>query len=266
MAQLKSPFLIRLVQTYQDQHFIYMLLGLVQGGELYSVLHTEAGDCIKEADAKFYAAGILEGLAYMHRRQIVYRDLKPENVMIAYGGYPVLIDLGFAKIVETKTYTLCGTPLYLAPEVILNQGHNMAADHWSLGTLIYEMIAGYTPFFSPGIDQITLYRFVVKGEFSFPRGVFSSKAQAIIRKILVGDPRKRLGSLAGGLGDLFSHPWFSTIDFAALRRKEIEAPFIPAINDPLDMSQFDNWDHIKIKNKDDYPALPPKAQELFKDF
>jgi protein kinase A len=267
MSQLKSPFLIRLVQTYQDEQFIYMLLGLVQGGELYSVLHTDGCDGVKEGDAKFYSAGILEGLAYMHRRQIVYRDLKPENVMIAYGGYPVLIDLGFAKIVETKSYTLCGTPLYLAPEVILNQGHNSAADHWSLGILMYEMIAGYTPFYAPGIDQITLYRFVVKGEFSFPgKGVFSSKAQAIIRKILVGDPRKRLGSLAGGLSDLFDHPWFSTIDFAALRRKEIEAPFAPTINDPLDMSQFDNWDHVKIKNKDDYPKLNSKGQAMFNDF
>lgn len=95
MAQLKSPFLIRLVQTYQDYHFIYMLLGLVQGGELYSLIHTEKNDGMREQDARFYAAGILEGLAYMHRRQIVYRDLKPENILIAYGGYPVIVDLGF---------------------------------------------------------------------------------------------------------------------------------------------------------------------------
>lgn len=95
MAQLKSPFLIRLVQTYQDDYFIYMLLGLVQGGELFSLVHTDVHDGMREVDAKFYAAVILEALAYMHQRQIVYRDLKPENVLIAYGGYPVLVDLGF---------------------------------------------------------------------------------------------------------------------------------------------------------------------------
>jgi hypothetical protein len=98
MAQLKSPFLIRLVQTYQDEHFVYMLLGLVQGGELYNVMHGEHNDTLEEPAAKFYAAGILEGLAYLHRRQIVYRDLKPENILIAHGGYPVIVDLGFGKL------------------------------------------------------------------------------------------------------------------------------------------------------------------------
>ncbi len=97
MAQLKSPFLIRLVQTYQDEQFIYMLLGLVQGGELYSVMHGDHKDGLSESSSMFYAAGILEGLAYLHRRQIVYRDLKPENILIAHGGYPVIVDLGFGK-------------------------------------------------------------------------------------------------------------------------------------------------------------------------
>lgn len=128
------------------------------------------------------------------------------------------------------------------------------------------MVAGYTPFYSSGIDQITLYRFVVKGEFRFPDKLFSSAAQSLIRKVLVGDPRKRLGSLAGGLRDLFNDPFFSSIDFAKLRRKEIEAPWTPKIKDPLDMSQFDNWDHVKIKSKDDYPKLNPKQQAIFKDF
>jgi protein kinase A len=97
MAQLNHPFIIRLVETYQDENFVYMLLALVQGGELYSLLHSTNHDGISEKDAKFYSACILEALSYMHRRQIAYRDLKPENVLIAYGGYPVIVDLGFGE-------------------------------------------------------------------------------------------------------------------------------------------------------------------------
>jgi len=106
MQQLHHPFLINLVQTYQDEQRVYMLLGLVQGGELFSLLHQATHDGIPEKDAKFYGAGIIEGLSYMHRRQILYRDLKPENVLIDSEGYPVIVDLGFAKYVPSKTYTL----------------------------------------------------------------------------------------------------------------------------------------------------------------
>jgi hypothetical protein len=102
MQQLNSPFIIQLVQTYQDSPYVYMLLGLVQGGELFSLLHQESFDGVSEKDAKFYAAGILEGLSYMHRRHILYRDLKPENVLIDNQGYPVIVDLGFGKLTHRE--------------------------------------------------------------------------------------------------------------------------------------------------------------------
>lgn len=103
MQQLNHPFLINLVQTYQDNRYVYMLLGIVQGGELYSLLHQSTYDGISERDAKFYAAAILEGLSYMHRRNILYRDMKPENVLIDNQGYPVIVDLGFGK----SAYAVC---------------------------------------------------------------------------------------------------------------------------------------------------------------
>lgn len=122
MESINHPFIVRLVASYQDKDSVYMLLHLVQGGELYNLMNSTDTKSLPEDQVKFYSAGILEGLVYMHRRFILYRDLKPENVMIDKDGYTVIVDLGFAKIVPDKTYTLCGTPLYLAPEVILSRG------------------------------------------------------------------------------------------------------------------------------------------------
>jgi hypothetical protein len=104
MQQLNSPFIIKLAQTYQDNRYVYMLLGLVQGGELFSLLHQDSYDGVSEKDAKFYAAGILEGLSYMHRRNILYRDLKPENILIDNQGYPVIVDLGFGKLTHREEW------------------------------------------------------------------------------------------------------------------------------------------------------------------
>jgi protein kinase A len=128
MTSIDHPFVISLVSTYQDDKHLYMLLELVQGGELFSVIHTESRDGIANANSRFYAACILESLAHLHHRHISYRDLKPENILINSLGYCVLVDLGFAKIVMDKTYTLCGTPEYLAPEIILSKGHDKGVD------------------------------------------------------------------------------------------------------------------------------------------
>jgi CRP-like cAMP-binding protein len=111
MRKIDHPFIIKLVNTSQDEQSVFMLLNLVQGGELFNIMHNDDRDCIPESEVQFYAAGILEALSYMHRRRIIYRDLKPENVLIDDLGYTVIVDLGFAKVVSDKTYTLCGTPL-----------------------------------------------------------------------------------------------------------------------------------------------------------
>ena len=130
MVKLDHPFIIKMVSHRKDDDKLYMLLKMYQGGELQTVIHTDTRDGIPEWAAKFYAANMLEGLSYMHHRHIIYRDLKPENVLLDSDGYTVIIDLGFAKIIKDKTYTFCGTPLYLAPEIIMQKGHNAGADHW----------------------------------------------------------------------------------------------------------------------------------------
>lgn len=311
MQQLHHPFLIDLVRTYQDDRFIYMLLEIVQGGELLSLLHQASYDGISEKDSKFYASGILEGLSYIvrvnrfvhasplcthnlkiivkHRRHIVYRDLKPENVLIDHQGYPVIVDFGFgtfnpicvqtyfyccslnslpAKYVIGKTYTLCGTPLYIAPEVILNRGHDVGADHWSYGVLLFEMIAGHTPFFSEGMDQISLFRAICAGKYRFPpAGVMTMEAEDLIERFLVLDPAKRLGSLARALSEIYSHTWYDDIDFNSLFQKEIPAPWVPEITDPLDNSNFHDWGHLedKIALKESH-VLTDDEQRIFEEF
>ena len=172
-----------------------------------------------------------------------------------------------AKYVTEKTYTLCGTPLYIAPEVILNRGHDKGADHWSLAVLIFEMITGNTPFYKEGMDQISLFRGIVKGRYKFPKaGVMTEAAEDLCARILVTDPSRRMGSLAGGAKDIFRSGWFDDIDFEALKRKDVEAPWIPKIKDPLDTQNFENWDHLDDKTKSKDPPISRKDDAIFTTF
>jgi protein kinase A len=175
-----------------------------------------------------------------------------------------------AKYVKEKTYTLCGTPLYIAPEVVLNRGHDMGADHWSLACMIFEMICGATPFYKDGMDQLSLFRAVVKGRFKFPRSrreIFSEEfqgsyysnagrrsASATWDRWLVA---KRISSVPRGSRKL---------SFDKLKRKELKAPWVPEIKDPLDTSNFENSDHLDDKAKAKDPPISAKDDEIFKDF
>jgi hypothetical protein len=265
MAQLHHPFLSNMVCTFQDENLLYMVMGIVQGGELHSVMYSDTHAGLPERNAKFYAAGIAEGLAYMHRRGYVYRDLKPENVLVDAQGYCVIVDFGFVKFVSDKTYTLCGTPLYIPPEVILNRGHNWGADHWSLGVLLFEMFEGFTPFYIEGMDQMDLFRAIARGRYDVPKKI-SREAKSILAGFLTTDPNLRLGSLAGGEQDIYHHSWFKSIDFEKLRNKEISAPFMPDIKDPLDASNFSDWSHVDDKLKKKYPKVDKSHQAIFEKF
>ena len=267
MSKIDNPFVIKLINTAQDQQSIFMLLNLIQGGELFNVMHSLERDCIPEKETKFYAAGILEGLSYMHRRRIIYRDLKPENVLIDDKGYTVIVDLGFAKVVNDKTYTLCGTPLYLAPEVILNRGHDKGADYWSLACLIYEMILGQTPFYVHNIDQITLFKRIVFGRHRYPPQSFSAEAQDLISGMLASKSTQRLGCLAHAERDIKDHPFFGDINFGKLSKRMIKAPWVPVLRDPLDASCFESWDHLDDKEtRGTFKPLGKNEHDIFHEF
>ena len=160
MRKCNHPFLLRMAASYQDADTLYMLLELVQGGELFTLLRAQR--FFQEPVCAFYAATVVSAFEYLHDRSLCYRDLKPENLLIDAQGYLKVVDFGFAKEVKAKTYTLCGTPEYLAPEIILNKGHNQAADWWAVGILTYEMIMGSAPFVHE-TDPMQIYQQVLRG-------------------------------------------------------------------------------------------------------
>uniref|UniRef100_A0A7S1ZND8 cGMP-dependent protein kinase n=1 Tax=Ditylum brightwellii TaxID=49249 RepID=A0A7S1ZND8_9STRA len=270
MISVDHPFIINLVATFQDASSLYMLENFIPGGELFTVIHKPESDGIPNEAARFYCACVTESLAHLHKRNICFRDLKPENILIDRDGYCILIDLGFAKLVLNKTHTMCGTPEYLSPELILHKGHNKEVDHWALGILLYEMIVGQSPFASPGLAEVKMFRKIVNAKFPFPdqrrHGIdVTDKAKDVIARLLTKNPSERLGSLAGGDDDIKNHPYFENIfKNNDLVRKKIKAPWLPQIKNALDASNFETYrndDHQYLGKK-----LTTSEQSLFEEF
>lgn len=197
-------------------------------------------------EARFYSAQVVLMFEYLHKKSIVYRDLKPENILIAEDGYLKLTDFGFAKYVEGRTYTLCGTPEYLAPEILLNKGHGKPVDWWCLGILLYEMLAGIDPFNSE--DPMEIYQKILKGKVKFPRN-FPKGAKSLVKHLLVADLTKRFGNLKGGAKDIKNHRFFKKMDFEALgvdptqpgQTRTIAAPYKPPIKGKGDTSNYSTY-------------------------
>lgn len=283
MESIEHPLLLHMVSSFQDDNYLYFVLDLVLGGELFEFMYPSrkkkaivdnAGwkesafyKSFGEEDEKpikgtagvgvrkvvFFSACIIDALAYLHDRRIVYRDLKPENVLLNEKGYCVVVDMGFAKVVTDKTYTVCGTPEYIAPEVLARKGHNHVSDYWSFACLLYELIVGQTPFVKAGQNQMELLRKIVKAEYKLPslldklcpedsNGLDKALChwKDLVLRLLKPRSVERVGNLCNGIEDIFDHDWFANIDFCELRNQSMLAPWIPSIVDPLDMSHFEN--------------------------
>ncbi|KAI2630694.1 Pkinase-domain-containing protein [Hypoxylon sp. NC1633] len=238
LGEVKHPFLITLWGTFQDPRNLYMVMDFVEGGELFSLLRKSGR--FPNPVAKFYAAEVTLALEYLHSRNIIYRDLKPENLLLDRHGHLKITDFGFAKRVPDKTWTLCGTPDYLAPEVVSNKGYNKSVDWWSLGILIYEMLCGYTPFWDSG-SPMKIYENILRGKVKYPAYVHPD-AQNLLELLITPDLTKRLGNLYGGSQDVKNHPWFSEVTWDRLSRKDIDAPYTPPVKAGAgDASQFDRY-------------------------
>lgn len=258
MAQIDYPFVVNMAGFCKDECYVYIIMEVITGGELFT--HLRRARKFTDEQSKFYGLQTAAAFAHIHSKNIIHRDLKPENILLSPNGYSKLTDFGFAKILEpgTRTYTLCGTPEYIAPEVLLNKGHGKPVDWWTLGILIYEMIVGQPPFCDE--DPMGIYQKILAGKVYFPK-YFDKNAKALVKKLLTADLSKRFGNLKDGSADILQHKWFSTLDIAKLEAYEIPSPFDPKVKDDMDVSNFEDMPDSK--------DLPPKvlsANDPFTDW
>lgn len=258
LLSLTHPFIIKLYWTHHDRTFLYMLLEFAAGGELFSYLR-KAGRFPVNTGV-FYSAEIILSLEYLHSLMIAYRDLKPENILLDREGHVKITDFGFAKKLYDRTWTLCGTPEYLAPEVIQSRGHNKAVDWWSLGVLIYEMLSGYPPFVDE--NPFGTYEKILAGKLEWSRHV-DPVARDLIKKLLTADRTKRLGNMRNGADDVKRHRWYRNINWNDVYCKRCQPPIVPLVTFDGDSSNFDNY-------ADDMWASRPSANNIdagfFADF
>mmetsp|Transcript_95676 Transcript_95676/g.270729 ORF Transcript_95676/g.270729 Transcript_95676/m.270729 type:complete len:365 (-) Transcript_95676:226-1320(-) len=254
LSVIDHPFIVKLQACWQDQKSIYMLMDFVNGGELFSVIQRKRR--LPEEQARLWVAEVVLAFEYLHSMDIAYRDLKPENTLIDTEGHLRITDFGFAKVVETRLWTLCGTPEYLAPEVIQTKGHGCGVDWWALGILVYELLAGKAPFTAS--TAVGIYEKVLKGEYRTP-GHFSPAAKDLIRKLL-REKVQRLGCMKEGAAGIRAHQWFRIIDFDEVLHRRVPGSYIPKVSSAEDTSQFDKYPD---SSSGELPPLSAEQQALF---
>ena len=259
LQSLDHPFLVGMVFCFQTEERIYFVMPFVRGGELFQ--HLRATKFFPEEKVKFYAASIGLALDYLHSKGIIYRDIKPENILIGEDGYLKLIDFGMAKIIKNgeKATSFCGTPEYLAPEIITGEGHNRSADWWSYGILIFEMLCGIPPFYCENNEK--MYELIMHADLKFPKKIpLSDEVKDLLKKLLIKKQNNRFGA-TNGFNEIKEHPFFSGFDFNALLAKKLKPPYIPKLSGKLDVGNFDE----EFTSEDVVTsAIPEKNLEFIK--
>lgn len=244
----ESPFIIRLYETFNESQRLLFLLELAQGGDLYGT-YTRKGLHGSEPHARFYSAGVVCAFEHLHKNHIIYRDLKPENVLLTEQGHLKLADLGLAKVLVGKTFTTCGTPDYFAPEVIASKGYSFGVDWWAVGVFVFELLAGHAPFEAPA--PLEIFRKVTAGinKVAFPKHI-KADAEDLVKALCRKEASQRLPMKKGGVLNLKRHGWFKGFDWHAYERSEAIPPYIPRVNGGRDTSNF-------APSKDDMPPQIP---------
>eukprot|EP01096_Ripella_sp_DP13-Kostka_P015289 TRINITY_DN70_c0_g2_i1.p1 TRINITY_DN70_c0_g2~~TRINITY_DN70_c0_g2_i1.p1 ORF type:complete len:368 (-),score=180.16 TRINITY_DN70_c0_g2_i1:142-1245(-) len=261
LMAIDFPFIVALYKSFRDNKNLYLIFEFVKGGELFTHLRTAGRFSIETT--RFYAAEIVLVLEHLHQRNIVYRDLKPENLLLDYRGHIKFTDFGFAKIVPDKTWTLCGTPEYLAPEIIKSKGHGKEVDWWALGILIFEMLAGYPPFYDE--SPYGIYEKILLGRVQFPSH-FDSTARDLVKKLLAKDKTKRLGNLKDGAEGVKRDKFFRDINWDDLKQRLIQAPIVPDVEHDGDASNFEEYEEDPGYNINDPDDPTDPYAHLFESF
>lgn len=220
LLQVDHPLIVKLVKTFKDQQRIYFLMEFVQGVDLFDALRDL--NLLNNESSRFYISCILLIFEHLHERNIIYRDLKPENIMVDGEGYPKLIDFGTAKIILQRTYTMVGTPHYMAPEIIKGIGYNLSADIWSIGIMLFEFVCGFVPFGEDEEDPYKIYTKILERVLKYPAYISSNRAKPIIEKMLDNNPAMR-----GNITSLKEQQWFIGVSWDSLLGKQVKSPYIP---------------------------------------
>uniref|UniRef100_A0AAY4E5E3 protein kinase C n=1 Tax=Denticeps clupeoides TaxID=299321 RepID=A0AAY4E5E3_9TELE len=263
---VRHPFLVNLFACFQTKDHVCFVMEYAAGGDLMMHIHA---DVFSEPRAVFYAACVVLGLQFLHDHKIVYRDLKLDNLLLDTEGYVKIADFGLCKEgmgFRDRTSTFCGTPEFLAPEVLTETSYTRAVDWWGLGVLIFEMLVGESPF--PGDDEEEVFDSIVNDEVRYPR-FLSTEAISIMRRLLRRNPERRLGAGERDAEEVKKHPFFRNMDWAGLLAKKVRPPFVPTIKGREDVSNFDEefTSEAPILTPPREPrVLTANEQELFGDF
>jgi serine/threonine protein kinase len=253
LSTVDHPFIVKLHACWQDQKSIYMLMDFVNGGDLYSAI---AKWEITEKQGQLWIAELVLAIEYLHSRDLAHRDVKPENTLLDIKGHLRLADFGFAKVVRTYLWTVCGTRQYMAPEMIQGNGHGCGVDWWALGVLTYFVFSGSLPF--TGDTTREIHEKILSCKYE-PLSHLTPGGKSLIGGLLQ-NRSQRLGCMHEGAEGIKTHEWFSGVDFNKVLHRRVPSSVAPAVSSAEDTSNFDEYPESAGR---DLPALSAEEQALF---